>query len=144
MKLLKESLNFKRETNHLSSLGVGKSVLIKKWLDEMNIKGYTINEDLTIDVDLAVNLIKKNLKEFPEYIQFNKVSNNFYCNYNMLTSLRGCPYDVGRNFYCNHNNLTSLDYFPKKVGNIVDCSNNDVEFSYDDVERICNPKNICV
>ena len=38
------------------NLGLGKEALIKKWLDKHEITNYTINNDLTIDVDTTVDL----------------------------------------------------------------------------------------
>jgi hypothetical protein len=41
------------------------------------------------------------------------------CQYNQLTSLEGCPTEIGGNFYCHNNNLTSLkgasEYIEGKV-----------------------------
>ena len=83
---------------------------IKNWLDRYNIKKYTINNDLTIDVDGFVLLYNKNLIEIP--IQFNKVNGEFNCNHNKLTSLKGCPKKVNGFFYCGNNDLISLKYLP--------------------------------
>ena len=99
--------------------------LIREWLDEYGVKNYTINDDYTIDVDGYVNLVGKDLTEFPEYIQFGIVKGDFNCSGNGLISLRGCPREVRLgNFLCNHNQLTSLEGVPKKVEKIFDCSNN--------------------
>ena len=108
---------------------------IQQWLDKMEIEDYTINEDLTVDVDGNVDLVKKGLTELP--IQFGKVtgdfdcySNNleslkgspkvveggFDCSHNQLTTLEGCPEIVEGWFYCEKNNLTSFEYLPLSVG----------------------------
>ncbi len=91
-----------------------------------------------------------------------KVTGNFYCEGNELTSLKGCPSEVGGNFRCDDNNdLTSLEGCPKKVGGDFDCSrdkltslkgcpsevggdfdcsNNKVKFTEEDVRKVCNVK----
>ena len=80
---------------------------IKGWLDSMEIKYYTINDDLTVDVDSDVDICDKNLTEIP--VKFNKINGNFYCFYNKLTSLKGCPTTINGNFYCSYNKLEDIN-----------------------------------
>lgn len=122
-----------------------KTVEIKTWLDQMEIKNYTINNDLTVDVNGDVHLSKCKLKTLP--IVFNKVFGGFYCYENELTSLNGCPREVGGEFDCEDNNLTSLDWcpdcihggfkfsgnkdlkittYPKQIGDDVRCNNSNM------------------
>jgi len=141
MKLVKESIQFKREEDPYDALGVGTRELIEKWLIENKIRNYIINEDLTIDVTKG-GVYVLNTGNFPDYIQFNKVVGTFGVN-SMLTSLRGCPKEVtldfecfytnkglytlegcpeivGRNFIVGHLSITSLKGGPKKVnGNYI-------------------------
>ena len=56
--------------------------------------------------------------------KFGKVSGNFYCIDNILTSLEGTPNSVGGHFYCYNNYLTSLNGAPKSVGGDFFCSLN--------------------
>ena len=87
------------------------------------IKGtYTTNKDGSIDVDGSVWLNGNKLTEIP--FKFNKVTGNFYCYDNYLTSLKNCPRWIGGGFSCWNNNLTTLDYFPDYVGNSFNCINN--------------------
>jgi hypothetical protein len=95
---------------------------IIEWLNKYGVEDYTVNEDLTVNVDGYVDLSFKKLKSID--IQFNKVSADFFCIYNELTSLKGCPQIVGGNFSCHSNSLTSLKGSPKEVGGSFDCSNN--------------------
>lgn len=115
---------------------------IELWLNEMKIKDYTINNDLTVDVDGDVNLFSKNLTHIP--IQFGAVKNffiinnkltslvgapfevdgYFYCQNNQLTSLKGAPQVVNGTFNCSHNKLTSLEGSPREIAGIFDCSYN--------------------
>jgi hypothetical protein len=137
MNLVKESISFQRGIDPKVSLGIGQVDLIKKWLDEMGVKNYIINNDMTIDANGAVDLDYKNLSSFPEYIRFNKVEGSFYCDNNNLTSLRGCPPVVKRGFYCSYNQLTSLEGCPSSVGRNFSCSNNETQFTKEEVEKYC-------
>ena len=85
---------------------------IKEWLDLMEIKNYTINKDLTVDVDGGVAISDKNLDKIP--IQFGIVNRYFICGHNKLTSLKYSPKEC-KDFDCGNNNLTSLEGCPKKV-----------------------------
>ena len=95
---------------------------VKNWLDEMRVKNYTINDDLTVDVNGHVNLSEFRLTEIP--IQFGRVTGIFYIDRNSLTSLKGCPNYVGSKLSCSHNKLTTLEYGPEYVGETFNCSNN--------------------
>ena len=57
MKNLKEYLT---EGNFFKNLGVGEKSLIEKFLKDWDINNYTINSDLTIDVNGKVDLRKYN------------------------------------------------------------------------------------
>ena len=121
----------------LSSTNAGKTGLIRAWLEEHNIKNYTINSKGEVDVNGDVNLINSGLTEFPSYIQFGTVKGNFFCNNNNLTTLKGAPKEVGGDFYCSVNELTSLEGAPKEVEGSFYCSHNKVRFTEDDVRRVC-------
>lgn len=86
------------------------------------IENYTINADMSIDVDGDVNIVQQGLKQLP--LNFNKVSGDFSCAINQLTSLVGCPKEVGGDFQCNYNKLKTLVFCPKKIGGVFDSSNN--------------------
>ena len=79
------------------------------WLSEMNIKNYSLRDDL-VDVDGSVFLFNKNLKVIP--VQFGIVKGDFSCFQNKLKSLEGCPETVGGVFWCWGNKLESLKYLP--------------------------------
>jgi hypothetical protein len=95
---------------------------IKNWLDKYGIKNYTINDDLTVDVDGDVYLSHNQLTSI--LVQFKNVGGYFYCYNNQLTSLEGCPSSVGGDFYCSNNQLTSLKGAPSIAGGDFYCSNN--------------------
>ncbi len=86
------------------------------------IKNYTINDDVTIDVDSYVNLTEKGLTKLP--LKFGKVTGYFNCDNNLLTSLEGSPNWVGGCFSCGDNKLKTLNGCPSYVGGYFDCYNN--------------------
>jgi len=95
---------------------------IVKICKKYSIKNYTINDDMSIDVDGDVNLVNRGLDKLP--LEFNNVRINFNCNFNKLTTLEGAPKEVGGDFNCNINQLTTLEGCPLRVGGGFYCSNN--------------------
>jgi hypothetical protein len=77
--IVRESISFERTNDPIKNINIGKNHLIKIWLDEIEIKNYIINLNYTIDVEGDVNLYDKNLIQFPNYIQFNKIYGKFVC-----------------------------------------------------------------
>jgi hypothetical protein len=71
----------------------------------------------------SIPLNNQFLTELPDFSNIT-VLDNFYCEENQLTSLKGAPKKVGGSFYCNHNQLTSLQGAPKKVGKDFYCHHN--------------------
>jgi hypothetical protein len=53
-----------------------------------------------------------------------KITGNFLCSENGLTSLEHCPSEVGGDFSCSHNKLTSLKFCPSQIGGDFLCSEN--------------------
>jgi len=70
--------------------------------------------------DVFIN--SKNLYWIPKI--FGVVNGGFYCSYNQLQSLEGCPKSVGGGFYCSYNQLQSLEGCPESVGGDFWCHNN--------------------
>ena len=131
------------------------------WLDSMGVENYTINNDLTVDVNGEVILSNKNLLEIT--VQFGvvmgnfSVSNNkklkslvgapkkceyFYCNgCTSLTSLNGVPEKCKR-FYCHVcTSLKSLIGAPEKCQSFY-CYNCGGKFTKKDVLKVCDAKEI--
>ena len=69
-------------------------------------------------------------------INFGKVTGDFNCSYNNLTSLKGAPQTVGGDFKCSDNQLTSLRGAPQKVGGDFYCYNNPNLHSLDGMGQI--------
>jgi len=95
---------------------------IKQILEILGVNNYTINSDLSVDVNGIVNIDENELKSIP--VQFRNVSEHFYCNGNEFTSLEGAPQKVGGDFDCAFNQLNSLKGAPKEVGGDFDCGYN--------------------
>ena len=89
---------------------------------KFNIKNYSINSDLSIDVQGDVDLDNLKLRLLP--LRFSRVSGNFTCSYNLLTTLEGGPREVGGHFYCHSNHLTTLEGCPREVGGHFYCYSN--------------------
>jgi hypothetical protein len=90
----------------------------KNWLDEMKIKKYTINDDLTVDVDGSVFIVHffSDFNKIPFIpIQFNTINGNFDCSHNNLTSLKGCPFKIKKDFNCHNNDLKDINDLNSKI-----------------------------
>jgi hypothetical protein len=71
-----------------------------EFCSKCNLKNYTINPDDTIDVDDNCYLSGViGVRKLP--VKFGKVSGNFSCRYNKLTTLENCPKYIGGNFWCD-------------------------------------------
>ena len=95
---------------------------IAKICKEYGIENWSINEDGLVDVDGDVDLRDMSLKKLP--LKFGKVTGDFDCYYNQLTTLEGAPETVGGSFDCEGNNLTTLKSAPHSVSGSFNCGNN--------------------
>jgi hypothetical protein len=93
--------------------------------DKYKIKNYTINDDLSIDVDSDVYLYSKNLEYLP--LRFSYVSGAFLCYDNELKTLEGCPQTVGGRFNCYFNELKTLEGCPQTVSGSFYCYFNELK-----------------
>jgi len=102
---------------------VAPKVEVETVLIKYGIKKYTINNDLTVDVDGDVIFSPNaDLKNIP--VNFGTVSGSFECKYNHIVSLEGAPKEVGGHFFCSYNQLSSLSGSPRGVGGNFNCDNN--------------------
>lgn len=76
-----------------------------KFINKYNIQNATLTDEGQINVDGDVNLSNKNLTDSDMTAKFGRVTGNFEC---------------------QNNELTSLDFAPEFVGGIFDCSNNNI------------------
>ena len=96
--------------------------MIDSMCKDIGIDNYTINEDDSIDVDGNVYMNWMLLTKLP--LKFGKVTGDFKCSNNKLTSLECSPREVGGYFECFYNQLTTLRGAPKSVGSYFGCSRN--------------------
>ena len=97
---------------------------IKLLCKKYNIKNYSINPDLSIDVEGSVDLYNLKLSSLP--LRFSIVGGGFFCQNNNLTTLEGGPREVGGHFVCFSNRLTTLEGGPREVGGHFSCHDNPV------------------
>jgi hypothetical protein len=107
---------------HLKLFESMTEIKVEKICKKYRIKNWTLNPDGTVDVDGSVDLSKQRLSKLP--LKFGRVTGNFYCSDNQLTSLEGCPTEVGGGFYCWRNQLTSLEGCPTEIRGDLRCSDN--------------------
>ena len=74
-------------------------------------------------IEGRVNLSCKGLTELPDLSKVI-VKGDFNCSFNILTSLKGAPQEIGGDFRCAFNKLTSLEGAPQKVVGDFYCNDN--------------------
>jgi hypothetical protein len=121
---MKRIVNYKTFINE----SAGPSKLTAEQIDFLNryVKGkWHLNDEGVVDVDGNFNCFNRGISEF-KGIKFGKVSGDFDCSNNKLTSLEFGPDEVGGDFFCYVNILTSLKGSPKEVGGSFICSGNNI------------------
>ena len=94
------------------------------WLDECANDGWKLNPQTGfVDVVGGFYCTEQGLTDL-KGVRFGKVSGNFWCDGNQLTSLVGAPQSVGGGFYCENNQLTSLVGAPQTVNGDFWCDGN--------------------
>jgi hypothetical protein len=121
-------------------------IRIQAWLDGMNIKNYTINDDSTVNINGDLNLFGHELTNIP--IHFKEITGTVDLGNNQLTelpllpkeikslgvdankleNLLGCPEIIHNHFDCSSNNLISLKGGPEKVYGSYEAHDNMIEF----------------
>ena len=87
---------------------------IKKWLNEQNLFKFSINDDLTVDMDnmdVSIYLKGNNLP-----VKFRKCKSNFDLIGKSLNSLIGLPDIIEGSLNIEADKLKKIDFFPKKIG----------------------------
>jgi hypothetical protein len=95
---------------------------VEKICKKYKIENWILNPDGTVDVDGDVYLAYQGLSKLP--LKFGRVTGDFRCYRNQLTSLEGCPTEIGGGFYCDNSLLTSLEGCPTEIRGAFDCSYN--------------------
>ena len=75
---------------------------------------FTVDDNLQISVEGSVDLSKMSFTKLP--VKFKKVTGRFYIQNTPLTTLEGCPDEVGEMFNCATTQITSLEGGPKLIG----------------------------
>ena len=87
-----------------------------------------------------INLYNRKLTKITDIFDFSKykVTGDFHCSHNQLTSLVGAPKEIGGGFSCSNNQLTTLEGVPKKIGGTFHCSVNQLTTLEGSPEEIGN------
>lgn len=91
----------------------------------ISIDPFSVDEFGRLNVLGNVKIINTKLKKLP--LKFGKVSGNFHCYLNCLTTLFGAPHTVGGDFNCSNNQLKSLKYSPTNLDGDFFCQENELE-----------------
>jgi len=86
---------------------------------------WELNPEDLVDIRGDFDCSGQRLTDF-KGIRFGRVSGEFLCYYNDLTTLKGGPQEVGGNFWSQINNLTTLKGSPQKVGGDFWCQLNNL------------------
>lgn len=78
-----------------------------------------------VNVDGNFDCSESGLIDFKN-VNFGKISGDFVCSNNNLTSLNGAPQTVDGSFLCSKNKLTSLEGAPQKVDGFFNCYKNNL------------------
>ena len=95
-----------------------------EWLDECADGEWKLNRQTgLVDINGGFNCREQRLIDF-KGVKFGKVSGDFSCRSNLLTTLVGAPQTVSGDFRCSHNQLTTLEGAPQTVGGDFTCRSN--------------------
>ena len=129
LKLLVElgiSQDITSDVNRLIDQGKMNQEEILDWVtmicDKYGIQNWSINDEGRVDVDGDIDLVNFELTQLP--LRFGKVTDDFWCQHNYLTTLNGSPSWVGGDFACSKNQLTTLEGAPQSVGGDFYCHTN--------------------
>jgi hypothetical protein len=109
---------------------------IYQWCTDHLIENFTINDDLTVDVNDNVILYLYKINELP--VQFGDVKGDFILGENNLKTLKGVPHSVGGDFICGGNDIRDLDYFPKNINSRIILLNNQLNSHTSPLENANN------
>ena len=121
---MKRIVNYKTFINESSNTGTLNEEQIN-FLNKYAEGTWKLNDEGFVDVDSSFYCYNKGISDF-KGIKFGKVNGNFVCSYNNLSSLEGCPKEVGGDFDCSNNKLTSLEFGPERVNGVFYCSHNNL------------------
>lgn len=102
--------------------------MVEAWLYQTiayETSNYTVNDDLSVDVDGHVHLTMKMIGSISFLpVRFRYVTKTFVIGPAKLTTLKGCPIEVGESFFVRGNRITTLQFGPREVGGAYMCESN--------------------
>ena len=114
------------KTYQLFEAKIGLTPDQEEFLNKYTKGTWTLNPDTgLVDVEGYFDCSRKKLEDF-EGVKFGKVSGDFWCHENKLTSLAGAPQEVRWDFDCGRNKLASLAGAPQKVDGDFNCERNEL------------------
>ena len=115
--VLKKSLGIMKPQNIYKQI-IEALYEAKSQQDNIQIpKNWKLNSDGTYDTNASVKLNRTFVDTNGKLkVKFNKAKYAFDCSAIGLTSLEGCPKEVGGQFTCEDNELVSLEGGPKTAG----------------------------
>ena len=141
MKLVRENINFEKNMDPKTAMGIGLPVLVKKWMKkafgEWSVD-YRLEPDGTITLNQDLEIPDADLSPgFPDYIKFGHIDGDIHLDYCGLDFLKGLPKVTVSYFSCEGNNLMSLKGAPAVVNGDFFCRGNPGKFTKADVEAVC-------
>lgn len=103
---------------------------IRNECKRLNIKSYSINSDGSVDINENVYTGIGYVYLDKVSIKFGKVTGDFFCHHQKITSLKNSPRSVTGHFCCDSNKLTSFEGLPEYIGRSLICDNNPVDEIY--------------
>jgi hypothetical protein len=99
----------------------------KEQIKETLLDNFTIHHKYEIEDDGYVSVygdvkLHKTVDKLP--VQFRKVTGNFWCHANKLTTLEGSPTEVGGSFIAWENQFVNLKGAPRRVRQMFSCHTN--------------------
>lgn len=99
--------------------------MLEQFLGRLSIKNYSINPDLSVDVDGDVKVTTSPYTRIP--CKFKNVSGAFIWSAGKLLSLENAPDEVGGDFDVHGNQLKTLDGMPQTIGGMISLSGNQLQ-----------------
>ena len=102
---------------------------VEEFLEKSSIFNYSINDDLSVNVNQNVNIIWENIKLIP--IEFRSIEGNVVLSGNKLQSLKGLPKEIYGVLDISNNQLRTLEGCPEIVHgdfDVSDCFLKSLEF----------------
>lgn len=110
---------------------------IKEFENEYQVN-CTLRPDGLYDIDNTIYIEHCEVYSLLDILPpIHTLNGEFYCGYNNLIDLKGCPIRITRYFSCFGNKLINLNGAPKYVGGSMNCEgNSDLRFTRSDIDAM--------